>query len=151
MYTRRPTGYPPPPRKGRNVGGILLVLVVFVAVIFLVDTFILHSDKVQTSNGSAVLRHLDRNDVKRVTIAASALTLELNDGTTLRAAPPEQRDLWPAVRKSGADIAIVRASGSETTNSPLGIAATVVPFGLMAILLLVVLRRTQRSSRSSFR
>jgi hypothetical protein len=91
-----------------NVRGVLIVLAIFVLVVFAVDKLVLTPPPEKTATASSVIGHLERHDVRRVTIPARIVTLELNDGTTLTTAVPADRDLWPAIRRSGADVTITR-------------------------------------------
>ncbi len=142
MYTPPPRGYPsrirPPTVKSLAIG-----LIVFVLVIFTVDRLVLNSPPAGTPAAS-LLDRLQHHGVKRVTVVASQINVELNDGTTEREPVPPDRDLWPALQRSGADIAVVRGAVPESTTWP-GAVLQFLPIGLMALLVLFILRRAQRN------
>src|ERR1700681_4771290 len=63
----------------RIVSSILIVVGLFILVVFIVDKLLVAPPQ-QTSELSGVIAHLNRHDVRRVTIPADTLTVELNDG-----------------------------------------------------------------------
>ncbi len=73
------------------------------------------------------------------------MTVELNDGKTLVADVTADRDLWPAIRRSGADVTIVPGSAPASDTSLLRYVAEFAPFGIMALLLLYILRTVART------
>jgi len=130
-----------------TVRSILIVLGIFILVVFIVDKLVLAPPPVKTAALSSVVGHLDRHDVRRVTIPARVVTLELNDGSTLTAAVPADRDLWPAIRRSGADVTIANdARPSDANASPFGVIFGFVPFVIMALLVLFILRTARGRS-----
>jgi ATP-dependent Zn protease len=125
----------------------LVALGLFILVVFIVDKLVLQpadTAHVQTT-AAAVVSHLDRRDVRHVTVPAHSITIELNDGTRLTAAVPADRDLWPSIRRSGADVTIAPSAGAETPV--IAYVLDFVPFVIMALLLLFVLNRAQRRPR----
>jgi ATP-dependent Zn protease len=118
---------------------ILVVLGIFILVVFIVDKLVLVPGT--TPSADAAIRHLERHEVRRVSVPARTVTLELKDGTTVTVDIPANRDLWPAIHASGADVSIT-SSGSET--QPLSYVFQFVPFGIMALLLLFILRTARR-------
>jgi ATP-dependent Zn protease len=94
---------------------------------------------------AAVIDHLNRHDVRRVTIPAGQITVELNDGKTLSTRVTPDRDLWPAIKRSGADVSIVPRSRADESVSTMGFVFQFVPFVILAVLLLFVIRIARRS------
>jgi ATP-dependent Zn protease len=125
----------------------LVALGIFILVVFAVDKLVLQpGDTAQSrTTAAAVLAHLDRRDVRHVTIPARSVTVELNDGTRLTAPVPPDRDLWPSIRRSGADVTIPATTESDTPA--IAYVFQFVPFIIMAVLLLFILNRAQRQPR----
>ena len=141
--TTNPYGTRPPAL--RWLTPVLVVLGVFILVVFVVDKLVLSPVTTQTISAATIVDHLNRHDVRRVTIPAGEVTVELNDGKTLTAAVAPDRDLWPAIRRSGADVTIVSSGRTTTSETSLtGYVFQFVPFLIMALLLMFVLR-TARS------
>ncbi len=131
----------------RMMKGPLIVLVIFILVIFAVDRLILTQKSPGRSPAMVALDHLRHHDVKRTTIAATAISLELKDGTTLRERIPADRDLWPLLQSSGADIAVVRGDAANESSPLVSIVLRFLPIFVMALLLLFILRRARQSAR----
>jgi ATP-dependent Zn protease len=127
------------PAGPRWLSTSLIALAVFALVVFLVDKLILGPSTPPASLSSAIAR-LDKHEVRRVTIPARTMLIELNDGSKMTVAIPNDRDLGPIVRRSGADLAL--ANAAETPL--LGYVFQFVPFLVMAALLLFILRITSR-------
>jgi hypothetical protein len=130
-------------RPGRLPSLILALVGCLVLGIFIVDKLAV-SPPPKTAAPSAVLAHLERHDVRRVTIPASTITLELNDGTRLTTDVPADRDLWPLIRRSGSDVTLVNG-GSSSGGTPA--LFQFVPFAIMALLLIFILQRARRQPR----
>ncbi|HEV2739644.1 MAG TPA: hypothetical protein VGU66_13790 [Candidatus Elarobacter sp.] len=94
---------------------------------------------------AAVIDHLNRHDVRRVTIPARQITVELNDGKTVSTSVAPDRDLWPAIRRSGADVTIVARGGTNDSGSTMGFVFQFVPLAIMALLVLFIVGRARRS------
>ncbi|MBC5820923.1 MAG: hypothetical protein GIX01_02895 [Candidatus Eremiobacteraeota bacterium] len=96
------------------------------------------------SPASGIVDRLHHHDVKRATIVATTITLELKDGTTLRERMPADRDVWPLLQNSGADVAIVR--GDVNQQDPLvAMLLQALPLILMGLLVMFIVRRAQSS------
>jgi ATP-dependent Zn protease len=116
-----------------------VALGIFILVVFIVDKLVL-APSGSTIPVATVIGHLDRHDVRRVTIPAGQISLELNDGKTISTFVTADRDLWPAIKRSGADVSIVARTGADDAGSPLRYIFQFVPFVIMALLLLFILR-----------
>lgn len=131
----------PSSRLTRSKLGLLLMFVTCILTIFVIDRLV-RTSVPESTTATTVLSRLHHRDVKRATIAATTITVELNDGTTLREPVPRDRDLWPALHQSGADISVVRAQTPRST--PLFASIFLfIPIGVMALLLLAILRRAR--------
>ncbi len=132
------------PLAARWLGLILTVLALVILALFVVDKVVL-SPPDPGVPVATVIDHLNRHDVRRVSIPARQITVELNDGKTMSTSVTPDRDLWPAIRRSGADVTIVASRGADDSASPMGYVFQFVPFVLMALLLLFILQRARRS------
>ncbi|HTD37211.1 MAG TPA: hypothetical protein VK669_06845 [Candidatus Limnocylindrales bacterium] len=133
-YGRTPAG-------PRWLSPVLIALGVFILVVFLVDKFIVGGPSSSPASLSNAIAHLDKHEVRRVTIPARTMLVELNDGSKITVAIPNDRDLGPIVRRSGADLALASAEG-ETPM--IGYVFQFVPFIVMALLLVFILRTASR-------
>ncbi len=140
--TRSPSGNRPFARAVLTL--VLTLLGIFILGVFIVDKLVLSPAGAGTPVAT-VIDHLNRHDVRRVTIPAGQITVELNDGKTMSTSVTPDRDLWPAIRRSGADVTIVAGRGGSDSASPFGYVFQFVPFVLMAVLLLFILQRARRS------
>jgi len=141
MYTPRQRY---PPGSFGTMKGVLIVFVVFLLVIFAVDRLVLSRQTPGGSPATVVVDRLSHHDVKRATIVATTINLELKDGTTLRERMPADRDIWPLLQNSRADVAIIRGDlGSQNTFVAMLVQA--VPLLLMALLVIFIVRRAQSS------
>ena len=141
---RSPYGNRPSAPRWLSLG--LTVLGLFILLVFVVDKVVLQPPEAVLP-AAAVIDRLNRHDVRRVTIPAGRITVELNDGKTLSTSVTPDRDLWPAIKRSGADVTIVARSRSDEPTSTLGIAFQFIPFVILALLLLFILRIARRSQR----
>ena len=139
---RPPYGYRP--LMPRSLTLILTVLGFVILTLFIVDKVVL-SPPESGLPVATVIDHLNRHDVRRVTIPAREITVELNDGKTVSTSVTPDRDLWPAIRRSGADVTIVARGGARDSASPMGYIFQFVPFVIMALLLLFILGRARRT------
>ena len=124
----------------------LVLLGIFILVIFVVDKVVLQPPE-PALPVAAVIDHLNRHDVRRVVVPAGQITVELNDGKTLSTSVTPDRDLWPAIKRSGADVSIVPRSRADESTSTMGFVFQAVPFVIMALLLLFILRLARRSQQ----
>jgi ATP-dependent Zn protease len=136
---RNQSGFRPP----QIVRGVIVVLGLLFLVVFIVDKLVLQTPQ-QTAESAAVIAHLNRHDVRRVTIPADTVTLELNDGKRLTAKVPTDRDLWPLIHSSGADVTLVNGAPATGQTQPAGYLFQFVPFVIMALLLVFILRTVRR-------
>jgi ATP-dependent Zn protease len=132
------------PFAPRWLGLVLTALGAVILALFVVDKVVV-SPPESGMPAAAVIDHLNRHDVRRVTIPARQITVELNDGKTISTSVTPDRDLWPAIRRSGADVTIVARGHADDSASPIGYVFQFVPFVLMAVLLLFILQRARRS------
>jgi ATP-dependent Zn protease len=125
---------------------VLTVLGIVILAVFIVDKVVV-SPPESGIPVAAVIDHLNRHDVRRVTIPARQITVELNDGKTISTNVTSDRDLWPAIKRSGADVTIVARSGADDEASPMRYVFQFVPFVIMALLLLFIFRNARRSAQ----
>ncbi len=123
----------------------LTVLGIFILLVFVVDKLVL-APSGPAMPVATVVDHLNAHNVRRVIIPAGQISLELNDGKTVSTKVMPDRDLWPAIKRSGADVTIVARTAADYARSPLTYVFQFVPFVIMALLLLFILRTTRRSA-----
>jgi ATP-dependent Zn protease len=140
---RPPYGYRP--FVPRSLSFVLIALGIIILAVFVVDKVVV-SPPEPGMPVATVIDHLNRHDVRRVTIPARQITVELNDGKTISTSVTPDRDLWPAIRRSGADVTIVARPGADDSVSTMSFVVQFVPFVIMALLLLFILRRARRSA-----
>ena len=123
---------------------VLVVLGMVILALFIVDKVVVSPPEAGMPV-AAVIDHLNRHDVRRVTIPARQITVELNDGKTISTSVTPDRDLWPAIKRSGADVTIAAPGGADGSASPLASIFQFAPFVIMALLVLFILRTARRS------
>jgi len=127
----------------RWVRWAFIIVAIGILAIFIVDKLFANSGQSSSATMTTVIGHLDRHDVKRVTIPADRVLIELNDGKTLTAETSADRDLWPAIRRSGADVTIM-ASGAP---SLLRYAVQFTPYLIFALFALFIVRMIRQVRR----
>jgi ATP-dependent Zn protease len=130
--------------RPRWLSPTLVVLGLFILTLFLVDKTIVGGPGTAQVTLSNVMAHLEKHEVRRVTVPARTMLVELNDGSKVTVEVPRDRDLGPLVSRSGADLAFTNVSADTPL---LGYVLQFVPFVVMALLLLFVLRTARRRQR----
>ena len=129
----------------KQVRSILFVVFVFIALIFVVDRLVLQPPLAKPLDYSEFYRQVESDNVSRVTIAGHEVAGELRRGiggnpdVKFTTTTIDDRDLVPELRKH--NVGIVVESG--TPQPFLGLIVQFVPFLLMALLLLFILRQAQ--------
>ena len=126
---------------GKHLKSILVVLGIFILVIVIVDKLVLSPPSTTALTYSQFYDKVDRHQVKKVTISGRDITGELNDQaqTKFTTTMPDDRDLLPALRAAKVDISAV-----NNQSTPLiGYVFQFVPFIIMALLLIFILRQAQ--------
>jgi hypothetical protein len=129
------------------MGLIAAVIGCIILAIFIGSKLLAPPPMQPSSTLAAVTAHLARGDVRRVTIPAGTITLEMNDGTHLTAAVPADRDLGPLIRRSGAEVTIATTGPANDEPPLLRSVSRFVPYVIMALLLVFILRRFRNWSR----
>jgi len=129
------------PAGPRWLSSLLIALGIFVVVVFLVDKLVVGGPSTPPASLANAIAQLDKHAARRVTIPASTMVIELNDGSKMTVAIPNDRDLGPIVRRSGADLAL--ANTASETPLPAYV-FQFVPFVIMAVLLMFILRIVSR-------
>ena len=132
---------------GKHVRSIVIVLFIFIAVIFIVDKLVLNQTPAAKLTYSQFVSAVQDNDVAKVTISGHDVAGDLkrplpvvSSGdlkftTTVGNADQIAADL----QKHGADVSF----DNPQTTPLLGMIFQLVPFALMALLLLFILRQAQ--------
>ena len=124
---------------GKHLKSILVVLAIFIAVIVIVDRLIVTGPTSQPLSYSAFYSDVQHHQVKKVTITGREVTGDLADGGHFTTTVPDDKDLLPLLRDNKVDISVVNA-----TSPPLiSYVFQFVPFIIMALLLIFILRQAQ--------
>jgi cell division protease FtsH len=129
----------------KQVRSIVLVVIIFITLILVVDRLVLQPPFAKPLDYSEFYRQVENNNVSRVTIAGHEVVGELRRGVggnpdvKFTTTTIDDRDLVPELRKHS--VAIVVESAAQQPF--LGLLVQFVPFILMALLLLFILRQAQ--------
>ena len=120
---------------GKHLKSILVLLGIVVLAMFILERL------VWTNSPSTALSYSQfYSDVQaHKVLTGKDITGELKDSTKLTTTAPDDRDLFPTLRANHVDISVVNSS----TPPVLGYVATALPFILMALLLVFILRQAQ--------
>jgi len=126
---------------GKHLKSILVVLGIFILVIFIVDKLVLSPTTTTALSYTQFWNDVTDHKVKKVTITGRDIAGELNDqaGTKFTTTAPEDKDLVPTLRQNGVEISSV-----NNQSTPLiGYVFQFIPFIIMALLLIFILRQAQ--------
>jgi cell division protease FtsH len=131
---------------GKHVRSIILVVFIFIAVIFIVDKLVLNQTAAAKLDYSQFYTQIEAGNVNKVSISGHDIQGELKRATSATSGDqkfttsvPDDRDLVPELRKHNVDITIDNPQATPF----LGMVVQIIPFGLMALLLLFILRQAQ--------
>ncbi|HEX3548903.1 MAG TPA: ATP-dependent zinc metalloprotease FtsH [Candidatus Elarobacter sp.] len=126
---------------GKHLKSILVVLGIFILVIFIVDRLLLSPPSITQLNYSQFYTKVQNHEVKRVTISGHDITGELNDSaqTKFTTTAPDDRDLVPRLLAKNVEVTAVNAQATPVW----GLVLQFVPFIIMALLLIFILRQAQ--------
>ncbi|MBD5606724.1 MAG: ATP-dependent metallopeptidase FtsH/Yme1/Tma family protein, partial [Candidatus Eremiobacteraeota bacterium] len=132
---------------GKHVRSIVIVVFIFIAVIFLVDKLVLNQPPVAKLAYSDFYAAVEDGNVKSVTISNHDIAGQLNHaipsigGTDPRftTSAPDDPTLVPDLLKHKVEI----TNDNPQTTPFIGMLVQLVPFALMALLLLFILRQAQ--------
>ncbi len=126
---------------GKHVRSILLVIVVFVALIFAIERFVMQPPQVTKLSYTQFYQAVEDGSVKKVTISnMHDVSGELRkNGERFQTTIPDDRELIPELRKKGVDIT------SETQQSMpiISVLVQLIPLGLMGLFLIFILKQAQ--------
>ncbi len=124
---------------GKHLKTILVLLGIFVLVIFIVDKLVLSPTPNTQLAYSQFYTDVTSHKVKKVTIAGHDISGELNDGSKFTTTAPDDRDLLPSLRANNVEITALQAQSTPL----LGYIVQFIPFVIMALLLIFILRQAQ--------
>jgi cell division protease FtsH len=126
---------------GKHLKSILVVLGIFVLVIFVVDKLVIGGPSSQTLTYSQFWNAVEQHKVAKVTISGRDISGQMNDATQshFTTTTPDDKDLLPVLRQKGVDISAVNAQATPL----IGYVFQFVPFIVMALLLIFILRQAQ--------
>jgi cell division protease FtsH len=124
---------------GKHLKSILVVLGIFLLVIFIVDRLVLQPNPSKTLAYSTFYDRVTENQVKDVKVAGRDITGTEVGGDKFTTTAPEDPTLIPTLRAHHVQISV------ETTQSTpiISYVLQFVPFILMALLLIFILRQAQ--------
>jgi cell division protease FtsH len=129
----------------KQVRSILFVVFIFIALIFVVDRLVLQPPLMQRLDYSEFYRQVENGNVAHVTISGHEIAGELRRGingngeTKFTTTTIDDRELVPDLRRHKVGIVVE----TQTPQPFLGLLVQFVPFVLMALLLLFILRQAQ--------
>jgi cell division protease FtsH len=132
---------------GKHVRSIIVVVFIFIAVIFIVDKLVLNQTSATKLDYSQFYTQIEAGNVNKVSISGHDIAGELKRATGATngdvkfttSYPDADKDLVPELRKHNVDITIDNPQATPF----LGMVVQIIPFGLMALLLLFILRQAQ--------
>jgi cell division protease FtsH len=126
---------------GKHLKSILVVLGIFVLVIFVVDKLVIGGPSSQTLTYTQFWNAVEQHKVAKVTISGRDVSGQMNDATQshFTTTTPDDKDLLPALRAAHVDVSAVNAQATPL----IGYVFQFVPFIVMALLLIFILRQAQ--------
>jgi cell division protease FtsH len=126
---------------GKHLKSILVVLGIFVLVIFVVDKLVIGGPSSQTLTYTQFWNAVEQHKVAKVTISGRDISGQMNDATQshFTTTTPDDKDLLPALRAAHVDVSAVNAQATPL----IGYVFQFVPFIVMALLLIFILRQAQ--------
>jgi cell division protease FtsH len=130
---------------GKHVRSILIVVFVYIAIIFIVDKLVLNQTSTTKLTYTELYNQVDAGNVKDVTIAQHDVTGELKKppagggDTRFTSTIPDDTTLLADMRKHDVGISV----DNPQTAPIVSMLVQLIPFALMALLLLFILRQAQ--------
>jgi cell division protease FtsH len=124
---------------GKHLKSILVVLGIFILVIFIVDKLVLSPTTNQPLTYSAFYQKVQQHQIKKVTISGHEISGETTDNQKFTTTVPDDPGLTATLRQNGVDISAVSAQSTPL----IGYVFQFVPFIIMALLLIFILRQAQ--------
>ncbi len=126
----------------KHVRPVLIVVLVFVAIIFAFDRLVFQPTPTPKLSYTDFYTQIENNNVAKVTIAGHDVTGELRKGVDTKFTTTVldgDRDLYAELRKHHVNVIVE----NQSTTPLISIIVQIVPFLLMALLLLFILRQAQ--------
>jgi cell division protease FtsH len=124
---------------GKHLKSILVVLGIFILVIFIVDKLVLSPTNNQPLSYSTFYDKVQAHQIKKVTISGHEISGDTTDGQKFTTTAPDDRDLYPTLRANHVDFNVI----SQQSTPLIGYIFQFVPFIIMALLLIFILRQAQ--------
>ncbi|HXF33401.1 MAG TPA: ATP-dependent zinc metalloprotease FtsH [Candidatus Acidoferrales bacterium] len=124
---------------GKHLKTILAVAAIFVFVIFILDRLVIQQASPSKISYSAFYQRVEHNEIAKVTIAGRDVSGETRGGDHFTTTTPDDRDYLPALRAHNVEISVEQQSSPQF----LGLIIQFIPFVLMALLLIFILRQAQ--------
>src|SRR5580658_2344163 len=124
---------------GKHARAILLILAIFVFVIFVVERVLAPTQTTRISY-SQFYTYVQQNKVSKVTLSGHDVAGEYRDtGAKFQVTTPGESDYLPELRKHNVEINV----DQQNTTPIIGWILQLVPFVLMGLLLIFILRQAQ--------
>ncbi|MBV8150459.1 MAG: ATP-dependent zinc metalloprotease FtsH [Candidatus Eremiobacteraeota bacterium] len=124
---------------GKHAKAILLILGIFVFVIFIVER-VLQPTPTTRITYSQFYHNVQADKVARVTISGHEVSGEYREsGAKFQVTAPSESDYLPELRKHNVDISV----DQQTTTPIIGWILQLVPFVVMGLILIFILRQAQ--------
>ncbi|MBV8749876.1 MAG: ATP-dependent metallopeptidase FtsH/Yme1/Tma family protein, partial [Candidatus Eremiobacteraeota bacterium] len=123
---------------GKHLKSILVVLGIFVLVIFIVGKLVSPTSTTQMAY-SKFYSDVQQHKVVRVQIAGHDVSGELADQSKFTTVVPDDQTLYPTLRAANVEIDVV----NNQSTPLLGYVFQFIPFIIMALLLIFILRQAQ--------
>jgi cell division protease FtsH len=124
---------------GKHLRSILVVLGIFLLVIFIVDRLVLQPNPSKTLAYSVFYDRVTENQVKDVKVTGKEITGTEVSGDKFATTAPDDPSLIPTLRAHHVQISVETAQSTPL----IGYVLQFVPFILMALLLIFILRQAQ--------
>ena len=124
---------------GKHLKSILVVLGIFILVIFIVDKLVLSPTNNQPLSYSSFYDKVQAHQIKKVTISNHEISGDTTDGQKFTTTSPDDRDLVPTLRANHVEFNVI----SQQSTPLIGYIFQFVPFIIMALLLIFILRQAQ--------
>jgi cell division protease FtsH len=131
---------------GKHVRSIVIVVLIFIAVIFIVDKLVLNQTPATKLSYSEFLKNVSDNNVQKAVISGHDVVGDLKKATTPSGDTKFTTTVGDTTEPFGQNL--VKHGAEVTFDNPqttpfIGMLVQLVPFALMALLLLFILRQAQ--------
>jgi cell division protease FtsH len=124
---------------GKNFRSILLVLAILLAVVFIFTKVYVPASATSRLSYSEFYQQIETNQVKSVTITGHDVVGELKNATKFTTTVPDDQGVYATLRAHHVEVSIESTGGQPI----MGLIINLLPFALMLLLLVFILRQAQ--------